>query len=421
MSTSLASSSGRGGGRVALDRGLVDADPHHRRSLTIGSSSSPEHLARARRPPVAGDSRFAPVELRLHDARLPVGLPPAGVAGSAGPALVYAHFCGTPGNAQVDVQVGGGRSRPAGSTAPTVTAGRSGPMPATSGWNNASTSAPVAPTNSTAVRSFLASPAASSAAARSGCHSGRDRGRRVRRYSRPPASTTVRQGHERRRRTGPSCHPTPGPRRVPVMAIYASRPGRLAGQLHRRCLRPGLGLWPGRWSGVFVHQVVEVLAVPARETARTASRLVADLHDAADQASRVPGVGDDLRQPVRCGIGHAGQCDHLRQPAGGEHRAARGDRRLAGVPDPGGRRGGVLAAATDPVLPPGHASQQFLDSSADLDLFALRAMASQPLYVWPVSATTRSGPGGPETAGDQPARRDRAASQRTPPSEDRLG
>ena len=27
------------------------------------------------------------------------------------------------------------------------------------------------------------------------------------------------------------------------------------------------------------------------------------------------------------------------------------------------------------------ASQQFLDSSADLDLFALRAMASQPLYV----------------------------------------
>ena len=27
------------------------------------------------------------------------------------------------------------------------------------------------------------------------------------------------------------------------------------------------------------------------------------------------------------------------------------------------------------------ASQEFLDSSADLDLFALRAMASQPLYV----------------------------------------
>ena len=27
------------------------------------------------------------------------------------------------------------------------------------------------------------------------------------------------------------------------------------------------------------------------------------------------------------------------------------------------------------------ASQRFLDSSADLDLFALRAMASQPLYV----------------------------------------
>ena len=39
------------------------------------------------------------------------------------------------------------------------------------------------------------------------------------------------------------------------------------------------------------------------------------------------------------------------------------------------------------------ASQEFLDSSADLDLFALRAMASQPLYVIAGSATTRSRPG----------------------------
>ncbi|HSU35735.1 MAG TPA: hypothetical protein VLJ88_08745, partial [Propionibacteriaceae bacterium] len=80
------------------------------------------------------------------------------------------------------------------------------------------------------------------------------------------------------------------------MAIYASRPGRLAGQLIGDLFVLG---WGVAWAlvGIVVHQVVEVLAVPARETARTASRLVTNLQDAAEQASRVPGVGEDLRQP----------------------------------------------------------------------------------------------------------------------------
>ncbi len=74
------------------------------------------------------------------------------------------------------------------------------------------------------------------------------------------------------------------------MAIYASRPGRLAGQLIGDVFVLG---WGVAWAlvGVFVHQVVEVLAVPARETARTASRLVTNLQDAAEQAVAGPRRG----------------------------------------------------------------------------------------------------------------------------------
>jgi len=164
------------------------------------------------------------------------------------------------------------------------------------------------------------------------------------------------------------------------MAIYASRPGRLAGQLIGDLFVLG---WGVAWAvvGVFVHQVVEVLAVPARETARTASRLVTNLKDAAEQASRVPGVGDDLRQPFDAASVTLGNVitSANQQVASIELLAV-----IAGwlaflIP---------VAVVVAFWLPrrirfyrQAKASQQFLDSTADLDLFALRAMASQPLYV----------------------------------------
>jgi len=164
------------------------------------------------------------------------------------------------------------------------------------------------------------------------------------------------------------------------MAIYASRPGRLAGQLIGDVF---VLCWGVAWAlvGIFVHQVVEVLAVPARETARTASRLVTNLRDAAEQAARVPGVGDDLRQPFDAASVTLGNVitSANQQVASIELLAV-----IAGwltflIP---------VAVVVALWLPrrirfyrQAKASQQFLDSSADLDLFALRAMASQPLYV----------------------------------------
>ena len=95
------------------------------------------------------------------------------------------------------------------------------------------------------------------------------------------------------------------------MGIYSTRPGRLAGQIIGDLFVLG---WSIVWAlvGIFVNQVVAVLAVPARETARTATRLMDNMREAAEQAARVPGVGDDLRRPFDCGLGHAGQRDRPR-------------------------------------------------------------------------------------------------------------
>src|SRR6478735_8956990 len=80
------------------------------------------------------------------------------------------------------------------------------------------------------------------------------------------------------------------------MGIYASRPGRLLGQVLSDVF---VIVWGVVWAllGIFVQQTIEVLATPARETARTAARLATNFTAAADQASRVPGVGDQLRRP----------------------------------------------------------------------------------------------------------------------------
>ena len=80
------------------------------------------------------------------------------------------------------------------------------------------------------------------------------------------------------------------------MGIYAKRPARMIGQL------VGDGfvlLWTIGWAivGIFVHRVIEVLATPARETARTAVRLAENFRQAAEEAAKVPVAGDQLRRP----------------------------------------------------------------------------------------------------------------------------
>lgn len=164
------------------------------------------------------------------------------------------------------------------------------------------------------------------------------------------------------------------------MGIYAQRPGRLVGQV--------LGdlfvlVWAVVWAviGVFVRQAVAVLAGPARETARTAARLAGDFTDAAGQAQQVPGVGDQLRRPFDAASETLGNLitSANNQVASIERLALIMGWLVFLIP---------VAVVVAFWLPRrirfyrlARAAQQFIDSSADLDLFALRAMASQPMHI----------------------------------------
>ena len=164
------------------------------------------------------------------------------------------------------------------------------------------------------------------------------------------------------------------------MGIYAKRPAKMIGQL------VGDGfvvLWAIGWAivAIFVHRVIEVLATPARETARTAMRLAENFREAAAEAAKVPVAGEQMRRPLDAAAGTLGSLiDSANDQVVSIERLAL----IVGwlvflIP---------VATVVAFWLPrrirfyrQAHASQVFLDSLADLDLFALRAMAAQPLYV----------------------------------------
>jgi len=167
---------------------------------------------------------------------------------------------------------------------------------------------------------------------------------------------------------------------VAAMGIYAKRPAKMIGQL------VGDGfvvLWAIGWAivAIFVHRVIEVLATPARETARTAMRLAENFRQAAAEAAKVPVAGEQMRRPLDAAAGTLG---NLIDSANDQVVSIE---RLALIV---GWLVFLIPVATVIAfwLPrrirfyrQARASQVFLDSLADLDLFALRAMAAQPLYV----------------------------------------
>ena len=164
------------------------------------------------------------------------------------------------------------------------------------------------------------------------------------------------------------------------MGIYAQRPGRMVGQVFADLF---VVVWAIAWGviGVFIRQSIAVLAGPARETARTADRLAKNFTEAAGQAQQVPGVGDQLRRPFDAASATLGSLI-----TSANHQVASIER-LALV------MGWLVFLIPVTVviafwLPRrirfyrlARAAQQFIDSSADLDLFALRAMASQPMHI----------------------------------------
>ncbi len=163
------------------------------------------------------------------------------------------------------------------------------------------------------------------------------------------------------------------------MILYATRPGRRLWQIVSDLATVIwiVGWW---WVGRLLDSSIRVLAEPAR----MASGAISTVHDgiagAADRAGSVPGLGESIRQPLDEAA--RGLAD-LSGSVGSQIVAIERVATLAGwivflaplalwltiwLP----RRVRFIRNAT--------AAVRFLDSSADLDLFALRAMATQPMH-----------------------------------------
>ncbi len=164
------------------------------------------------------------------------------------------------------------------------------------------------------------------------------------------------------------------------MKVYAERPHRATGQLSGDLL---VLLWVLFWvyAGTRVHERVSALAEPGREAEQAGRDLQRGLSDAAGSVDDVPVAGDALREPFDQGAGAGrGLADAAR-----DYQEAVADLALLAT---------VLTAAVPIVLVlarwlprriawarEASAAARLLrsDGPAALDLFALRALAQQPL------------------------------------------
>ena len=163
------------------------------------------------------------------------------------------------------------------------------------------------------------------------------------------------------------------------MKLYADTPFHRVRQLAGDAL---LVLWVVGWLWLarVVHDATMALAAPGRQIEDAGSGLAGRLRDAGSSVGDLPLVGDQARGPFE-GAGRA--ADQI---------ASAGSAQVAAVQHLAFWLG--LVVATIPVLVlaavylplrwrfarEATAGQRFVDEAADLDLFALRAMARQPLH-----------------------------------------
>jgi hypothetical protein len=162
--------------------------------------------------------------------------------------------------------------------------------------------------------------------------------------------------------------------------LYADLPSRRTSQVVGDLLLVGwVVVWI--WLAAQVHHATERLAVPGRRIDSSAGDLAAQLHHAADSVGGLPVVGDDVGRPFD-GAGAAAD----RMAAAGRSQVAAVDTLAFWL---------AIATALVPILlvlafyVPARvrfvrratAGQRLVDSAADLDLFALRALSNQPLHV----------------------------------------
>jgi hypothetical protein len=163
------------------------------------------------------------------------------------------------------------------------------------------------------------------------------------------------------------------------MKFYADYPGRRALQVAGDVVTVVWVVTMVKLAGA-VHDAALTLAAPGERMASAGTGLAAQLREAGAAVADIPLVGDQVAAPFE-GAGDA--ADRIAR-AGTAQAAAAGDLAFWLA----------VVTATVPVLIvlavylPGRwrfvreatAGQRFMDGSADLDLFALRAMANQPMH-----------------------------------------
>ncbi|MFF0269457.1 hypothetical protein [Kribbella sp. NPDC004536] len=132
--------------------------------------------------------------------------------------------------------------------------------------------------------------------------------------------------------------------------------------------------------GLLVHRMVEALGAPGRMAAEAGDGLAGNLRQLSEPIGKVPAVGDQLRSPIDSAAGAAGK---LAQAGRDQvHAVDQLALVLAGVTI------GLPVLFAVLIWVPrrirfarrARAAQKFIDNAADLDLFALRAMANQPMH-----------------------------------------
>jgi hypothetical protein len=131
--------------------------------------------------------------------------------------------------------------------------------------------------------------------------------------------------------------------------------------------------------GLTVFKITNALGYPGRKAAEAGDGLAGDLHKLSEPIGKVPGVGDELRAPIDGAAGAAGKLAEAGRDQA--HAVEQLAYLLAGV-----TIGLPVLFALLIWLPRrirfsrrATAAQKFIDNAADLDLFALRAMANQPM------------------------------------------
>lgn len=163
------------------------------------------------------------------------------------------------------------------------------------------------------------------------------------------------------------------------MKIYADSPVRRTRQVVTDLL---VVIWVLGWLMVarVVHETILLLAEPGEQIEAAGSGLADRLRDAGSTVAGAPLIGDDLRGPFD-GAGDAAD----RLAAAGTSQVEAVEQVAVWVGVSVGAIPVLLALAIHLPLRwrfvrEATAGQRFIDSADDLDLFALRALARQPMH-----------------------------------------